>query len=163
MRLHPIKILLVISIAVLSLFASPLLTAKNIPASLNLDTSLPPATAIFIPFTSDSILSPMIIKDLQRTELTIISENLPLHSPNDVADTSYRSQGPDIAADYLITGATTVNNAKIIINYKVVDIHSGQIIANEQHLILDYDDYSLRYGAHRIADHLYEIITNSQK
>lgn len=162
MRLHPITILLVISIAVLSLFASPLLTAKNIPASLNLDTSLPPATAVFIPFTNDSILSPIIIKDLQRTELTIISENSPLRSPNDVVDSSYRSQGPDIA-DYLITGATTVNNAKIIINYKVVDIHSGQIVANEQHLILDNDDYSLRYGAHRIADSLYEIIDNSQK
>lgn len=115
----------------------------------------------FVPFANDSTLSAIIINDLSRTELNLISQDLPqqLHSSSELAGTLAVWQ--DTGISYLVVGSTRSNHGKVVIDYEVIDVISGRVLRGKQSLSADDNKYSMRYSAHVIADKIYELITDN--
>lgn len=113
----------------------------------------------FVPFAGDTIMSPIILNDLNNTELTVSSQNLPqqLSSSSELSGSLPVWQQTGIP--YLVIGRTQTQGKKIRIDYEVVDLTRGQIIKGKQSLTSDKDTQSMRYAAHVIADKVYELIT----
>lgn len=144
--------------------ASTLLVSPNLfaaPVVLELDYEIPVQQnqVAFVPFAGDSVLSPIILNDLSKTELKVTSRDLPQqpHSSGELAGSLPVWQSMGIP--YLVVGSTRSNRGKIITDYEVVDVKSGRVIQGKQSLTADNNKESMRYAGHVISDKVYELIT----
>lgn len=131
------------------------------PVELQLDYEIPVQQnqVAFVPFAGDSTLSPIILNDLNRTELKVTSQGLPQQprSSSELAGTLPVWQNMGIP--YLVVGSTRNNSGKIVTDYEVINVQTGQVIEGKQSLSASNDKESLRYAGHVIADKIYELIT----
>ncbi|WP_296243868.1 MULTISPECIES: translocation protein TolB [unclassified Psychrobacter] len=150
----------------LSLLASTssLLLAPSViaaPVVLELDYEIPVQQnqVAFVSFAGDSTLSPIILNDLSKTELTVTSQNLPQqpHSSSELSGTLPVWQSMGIP--YLVIGSTRSNRGKVVTDYEVIEVKTGRVIEGKQTLTADNNNESMRYAAHVIADKVYELIT----
>ncbi|WP_201618288.1 PD40 domain-containing protein [Psychrobacter urativorans] len=146
--------------------ASSLLVAQSslaAPVVLQLDYEIPVQQnqVAFVPFAGDSVLSPIILNDLSRTELTVTNKNLPQQprSSSELAGTLPVWQ--QLGIPYLVVGSTRTDRGKIVTNYEVINVQSGQVLGGKQSLSSDKDAQSMRYAGHVIADKVYELITGT--
>lgn len=133
------------------------------PVVLQLDYEIPVQKnqVAFVPFAGDSVLSPIVLNDLGRTELTVTSKDLPQqpHSSGELAGTLPVWQ--QLGIPYLVVGNTRSDRGKVITDYEVIDVKSGRVLAGKQSLTSDKDAQSMRYAGHVIADKVYELITGT--
>ena len=143
---------------------STLLISSNLlaaPVVLELDYDIPVQQnqVVFVPFAGDSVLSPIILNDLSKTELKVTNKDLPQqpHSSSELSGTLPVWQSMGIP--YLVVGSTRSNRGKVVTDYEVVDVKSGRVIEGKQTLTADNNKESMRYAGHVIADKVYELIT----
>ena len=112
------------------MLVSPILLAPlfSLAAPLEVVEKIPKNQVAFVPFANDSTFSPIILSDLNKTELKVTSAELPQlpHSSSDIINSLPLWQSLDIS--YLIVGSTHINGDKIIVDYEVIDISTGQAI-----------------------------------
>ena len=115
----------------------------------------------FVPFAGDSVLSPIILNDLSKTELKVTSKDLPQQprSSSELAGTLPVWQSMGIP--YLVVGSTRSNRGKIVTDYEVIDVKSGRVIEGKQSLTADNNKESMRYAGHVIANKIYALITGT--
>ena len=134
------------------------------PVVLELDYEIPvqQTQVAFVPFAGDSVLSPIILNDLSRTELTVTNKNLPQQprSSSELAGTLPVWQ--QLGIPYLVVGSTRTERSKIVTDYEVIDVKTGRVIEGKQSLSSDKDASSMRYAGHVIADKVYELITGTE-
>lgn len=114
-----------------------------------------------VPFAGDTVISPVVLNDLQKTELTVTSENLPQQLHNSSELTGSLPAWQSLAIPYLIIGSTQSNRGNVEISYEVVDVTNGRVIEGKQTLTTKSDSGSLRHAAHVISDKVYELITGT--
>lgn len=155
------KLLLTLLASSASLIMMP--TVQAAPVVLQLDYEIPVQKnqVAFVPFAGDSVLSPIILNDLGRTELSVTSKDLPQqpHSSGDLAGTLPVWQS--LGIPYLVLGSTRSDRGKVVTDYEVIDVKSGRVIEGKQSLSSDKDAQSMRYAGHVIADKVYELITGT--
>lgn len=160
MRTHK-KLLITLLASASSLLLAP--SALAAPVVLQLDYEIPVQQnqVAFVPFAGDSVLSPIIINDLSRTELTVTNKNLPQQprSSSELAGTLPVWQ--QLGIPYLVVGNTRSDRGKVVTDYEVIDVQSGQVLGGKQTLSSDKDTQSMRYAGHVIADKIYELITGT--
>ena len=142
-----------------ALLASPSLFAAPVVLELDYDIPVQKNQVAFVPFAGDSVLSPIILNNLSKTELTVTSQNLPQQprSSSELAGTLPVWQSMGIP--YLVVGSTRSNRGKIVTDYEVIDVKSGRVIEGKQSLTADNNTESMRYAGHVISDKVYELIT----
>ncbi|MCG3872271.1 translocation protein TolB [Psychrobacter sp. Ps7] len=157
LRMTPIALLLS------PLFLSPFYTANAEPMEIDVTVVAPRQQnqVAFVPFAGDSVLSPIILNDLSKTELKVTSKDLPQQprSSSELAGTLPVWQSMGIP--YLVVGSTRSNRGKIVTDYEVIDVKSGRVIEGKQSLTADNNKESMRYAGHVIADKVYELITGT--
>ena len=160
MHIHK-KLLITLLASASSIMIIPIATAA--PVVLQLDYEIPTQQnqVAFVPFAGDSVLSPIILQDLSRTELKVTDKNLPQQprSSSELAGTLPVWQQLEIP--YLVVGSTRTDRAKAFTDYEVINVKTGQVIGGKQSLASDKDAQSMRYAAHVIADKVYELITGN--
>lgn len=139
----------------------PIYSSTAAPIEIDVSTTAPRQQnqVAFVPFAGDSVLSPIVLNDLSKTELKVTSQNLPQqpHSSGELAGTLPVWQSMGIP--YLVVGTTRSNRGKIVTDYEVIDVKSGRVIEGKQSLTADNNRESLRYAGHVISDKVYELIT----
>lgn len=142
-----------------ALLISPSLLAAPVVLELDYEIPVQQNQVAFVPFAGDSVLSPIILNNLSKTELTVTSQNLPQQprSSSELAGTLPVWQSMGIP--YLVVGSTRSNRGKIVTDYEVIDIKSGRVIEGKQSLTADNNKESMRYAGHVISDKVYELIT----
>ncbi|MBU5615975.1 translocation protein TolB [Psychrobacter sp. TAE2020] len=160
MALHTHKKLLTVLLAsVTSLLIAP--TAFAAPVVLQLDYEIPVEQnqVAFVPFAGDSVMSAVVLNDLNRTELKATSTGLPQQprSISELAGTLPVWQNTGIP--YLVVGSTRTDRGKIITDYEVIDVKAGRLLEGKQTLSADNNKESMRYAGHVIADKIYQLIT----
>ncbi|MBP2281136.1 TolB protein [Psychrobacter sp. PL19] len=160
MRTHK-KLLITLLASASSLLTAPSLFAAPVVLELDYDIPVQQNQVAFVPFAGDSILSAIILSDLSRTELNVTSKNLPQQprTSSELAGTLPVWQNMGIP--YLVIGNTRTNRGKIVTDYEVINVKSGQVIEGKQSLSSDKDPQSMRYAGHVIADKVYELITGT--
>ncbi|WP_350558366.1 translocation protein TolB [Psychrobacter sp. CAL346-MNA-CIBAN-0220] len=160
MRTHK-KLLIILLASASSMLVAPSTFATPVILQLDYEIPVQKNQVAFVPFAGDSILSPIILNDLSRTELTVTNKDLPQQprSSSELAGTLPIWQQLDIP--YLVVGSTRTDRGKVVIDYEVIDVKSGRVIKGKQSLISDKDQQSLRYAGHVIADKVYELITGT--
>lgn len=160
MRTHK-KLLITLLASASSLFVAPSLYAAPVVLELDYEIPVQQNQVAFVPFAGDSVLSPIILNDLSRTELNVTSKNLPQQprSSSELAGTLPVWQS--LGIPYLVVGSTRTNRGKIETNYEVIDVKSGRVLQGKQSLSADNNQESLRYAAHVIADKVYELVTGT--
>ena len=160
MRTHK-KLLLSLLASTSSLLIAPSVYAAPVVLELDYEIPVQQNQVAFVPFAGDSVLSPIILNDLSRTELNVTSKNLPQQprSSSELAETLPVWQS--LGIPYLVVGSTRTNRSKIETTYEVIDVKSGRVLQGKQSLSADNNQESLRYAAHVIADKVYELITGT--
>ena len=160
MRTHK-KLLMTLLASASSLLVAPSVFAEPVVLQLDYEIPVQQNQVAFVPFAGDSVLSPIILNDLSRTELTVTSRDLPQQprSSSELAGTLPVWQS--LGIPYLVVGSTRTNRGKIVIDYEVIEIKSGQVLEGKQSLTADNNQQSLRYAGHVIADKVYELITGT--
>ena len=135
--------------------------SNSAPLVIDVDYDIPvqQSQVAFVPFAGDSVLSPIILNDLNRTELKVTSQGLP-QQPRSSSELSgtlpvWQSMG----IPYLVVGSTSTNRGKIVTEYEVIDVKTGRVLEGKQTLSADNNKESMRYAGHVIADKVYELIT----
>ena len=135
--------------------------SNSAPLVIDVDYDIPvqQSQVAFVPFAGDSVLSPIILNDLNRTELKVTSQDLP-QQPRSSSELSgtlpvWQSMG----IPYLVVGSTSTNRGKIVTEYEVIDVKTGRVLEGKQTLSADNNKESMRYAGHVIADKVYELIT----
>ena len=133
------------------------------PVVLQLDYDIPVQQnqVAFIPFAGDNILSPIILKDLNRTELKVTSQGLPQQPRSSAELAGTLPVWQSIGIPYLVVGSTSSNRGKVVTDYEVIEVKSGNILGGKQTLSADNNAQSMRYAGHVIADKIYELITGT--
>jgi len=160
MRTHK-KLLITLLASASGLLVAPSLFAAPVVLELDYEIPVQQNQVAFVPFAGDSVLSPIILNDLSRTELNVTSKNLPQQprSSSELAGTLPVWQSMGIP--YLVVGSTRTNRGKIVTDYEVIDVKSGLVIEGKQSLSADNNKESMRYAGHVIADKVYELITGT--
>lgn len=155
------KLLLTLIASASSFFMVPNAVAAPVVLQLDYDIPVQQNQVAFVPFAGDTVLSPIVLNDLSRTELTVTSKGLPQQprSSSELSGTLPVWQSTGIP--YLVVGSTSTNRGKIVTDYEVIDVKSGAIVGGKQTLSADNDAQSMRYAAHVIADKVYELITGT--
>ncbi|MGE6360008.1 translocation protein TolB [Psychrobacter glacincola] len=156
------KQLTTLCISASCLLASTSLSAKEIVVLQDsFEIPVQQNQVAFVPFAGDSVLSPIILNDLSKTELKVTSKDLPQQprSSSELAGTLPVWQSMGIP--YLVVGSTRSNRGKIVTDYEVIDVKSGRVIEGKQSLRADNNKESMRYAGHVIADKVYELITGT--
>nr|WP_317198940.1 translocation protein TolB [uncultured Psychrobacter sp.] len=158
MRTHK-KLLLTLLTGASSLLMAPSLLAAPVVLELDYEIPVQQNQVAFVPFAGDSVLSSVILNDLNRTELSVTSQGLPQQprSINELSGTLPVWQS--LGIPYLVVGSTRSNRGKIVTDYEVIDVKAGRVIEGKQTLSADNNSQSLRYAGHVIADKVYELIT----
>lgn len=143
------------------LLSVPTYAAESMVLDMTLTAPRQQNQVAFVPFAGDSVLSPIILSDLSKTELKVTSQDLP-QRPHSSADLSgslpvWQSMG----IPYLVIGSTRSNRGKVVTDYEVIDVKSGRVLAGKQRLTSDNTTQGMRYAAHVIADKVYELITGT--
>ena len=144
-----------------TLLASPSLLAAPVVLELDYDIPVQQNQVAFVPFAGDSVLSPIILNDLSKTELKVTSKDLPQQPRSSSQLSGTLPVWQSIGIPYLVVGSTRTNRGKIITDYEVVDVKSGRVLAGKQSLTANNNNESMRYAAHVIADKVYELITGT--
>lgn len=144
-----------------TLLASPSLLAAPVVLELDYDIPVQQNQVAFVPFAGDSVLSPIILNDLSKTELKVTSKDLPQQPRSSSELSGTLPVWQSIGIPYLVVGSTRTNRGKIITDYEVIDVKSGRVLAGKQSLTADNNNESMRYAAHVIADKVYELITGT--
>ncbi|MGO3007817.1 MAG: translocation protein TolB [Psychrobacter celer] len=151
------------SLLVTPLLFAPLYSATAAPMEIDVTVIAPRQQnqVAFVPFAGDSVLSPIILNDLSKTELKVTSKDLPQqpHSSSELAGSLPVWQSMGIP--YLVVGSTRSNRGKVITEYEVIDVKSGRVLQGKQSLSADNNKDSMRYAGHVIADKVYELITGT--
>lgn len=144
-----------------SLLVIPNYTANAAPMEIDVTVVAPRQQnqVAFVPFAGDTTMSSIILNDLGRTELKVTSTGLPQQprSSGELAGTLPVWQNTGIP--YLVVGSTRSDRGKVITDYEVINVNTGQVIQGKQSLSANNDKESMRYAAHVIADKVYELIT----
>ena len=158
MRTHK-KLLLTLLTGASSLLMAPSLLAAPVVLELDYEIPVQQNQVAFVPFAGDSVLSSVILNDLNRTELSVTSQGLPQQprSINELSGTLPVWQS--LGIPYLVVGSTRTDRGKIVTDYEVIDVKAGRVIEGKQTLSADNNSQSLRYAGHVIADKVYELIT----
>ncbi len=116
----------------------------------------------FVPFVGDSLISSVIMNDLNSTKLKVTKKGLPqqAHSSSEAMQVFERWQ--QLGIPYLVVGSTQSQGSKILIEYEVINVTSGRVVDGKQRLTSDSDPQSLRYAGHVIADKIYKLITGGE-
>lgn len=143
----------------LALLTAPDVLAAPVVLELDYDIPVQQYQIAFVPFAGDSVISPVIVNNLSKTELKPTSQNLPQqpHSSAELAGTLPVWQ--QTAIPYLVVGSTKSNKGKVIIDYEVIDVKSGRTLGGKQTLSADNDRTSLRYAGHVITNKIQQLIT----
>ena len=163
MKLAISSILTVVSSTFLltPLLMTPIYTAAAAPMEIDVTVVAPRQQnqVAFVPFAGDSVISATVLKNLSLTELKVTSRDLPQlpHSSSELAGTLPVWQNTGIP--YLVVGSTRTNRGKIVTDYEVINVNTGQVIEGKQTLSADNNKESLRYAGHVITDKVYELIT----
>ena len=144
-----------------TLLASPSLLAAPVVLELDYDIPVQQNQVAFVPFAGDSVLSPIILNDLSKTELKVTSKDLPQQPRSSSQLSGTLPVWQSIGIPYLVVGSTRTNRGKIITDYEVIDVKSGRVLAGKQSLTANNNNESMRYAAHVIADKVYELITGT--
>lgn len=115
----------------------------------------------FVPFAGDSVLSPIILNDLSKTELKVTSKDLPQQPRSSSELTGTLPVWQSMGIPYLVVGSTRSNRGKVVTDYEVIDVKSGRVIEGKKSLTADNNKESMRYAGHVIADKVYELITGT--
>lgn len=160
MRIHK-KLLITLLASASGLLVAPSVFAAPVVLQLDYEIPVQQNQVAFVPFAGDSVLSPIILNDLSRTELNVTSKDLPQQprSSSELAGTLPVWQS--LGIPYLVVGSTSTNRGKIVIDYEVIEVKSGQVLEGKQSLTADNNQQSLRYAGHVIADKVYELITGT--
>ena len=160
MRIHK-KLLITLLASASGLLVAPSVFAAPVVLQLDYEIPVQQNQVAFVPFAGDSVLSPIILNDLSRTELNVTSKDLPQQprSSSELAGTLPVWQS--LGIPYLVVGSTRTNRGKIVIDYEVIEVKSGQVLEGKQSLTADNNQQSLRYAGHVIADKVYELITGT--
>lgn len=136
-------------------------TALAAPVVLQLDYDIPVQQnqVAFVPFAGDSVLSPIILNDLNRTELKVTTTGLPQQPRNSGELSGTLPVWQSTGIPYLVMGNTRTDRGKIVTDYEVVEVNTGRVLEGKQTLSADNNKESIRYAGHVIADKVYELIT----
>ena len=141
----------------------PLYAANAAPMQIDVSTVAPRQQnqVAFVNFAGDSVLSPIIFKNLSQTELSVTNKDLPQQprSSSELAGTL--SVWQQLGIPYLVVGSTRSDRGKVITEYEVIDIKAGRTIGGKQTLSSDNDTQNMRYAAHVIANKVYALITGT--
>ncbi|MEJ6069168.1 translocation protein TolB, partial [Psychrobacter sp. 16-Bac2893] len=156
MRTHK-KLLISLLASASSLLIAPSVLAAPIVLELDYDIPVQQNQVAFVAFAGDSVLSPIILNNLSKTELKVTNQNLPQqpHSSSELAGTLpvWQSMG----VPYLVVGSTRSSRGKVVTDYEVIEVKTGRVIEGKQTLTADKDN--MRYAAHVISNKVYELIT----
>lgn len=151
-------------LASLTIALSALMMGQNAnaaPVVLQLDYDIPvqQSQVAFVSFAGDSVISPIVFNDLNKTELKVTNKNLPQQpkSSSELAGTLPAWQ--QLGIPYLVMGSMRTDRGKVVTDYEVLNVQTGQVLGGKQSLSADKDASSMRYAAHVIADKVYELIT----
>lgn len=160
MRTHK-KLLFTLLASATSIMMAQAVQAAPVVLQLDYEIPVQKNQVAFVPFAGDSVLSPVVLNDLSRTEITVTSKDLPQqpHSSGELAGTLPVWQ--QLGIPYLVVGSTRSDRGKVITDYEVIDVKSGRVLAGKQSLTSDKDAQSMRYAGHVIADKVYELITGT--
>lgn len=160
MRTHT-KLLFTLLASATSLMMAQAVQAAPVVLQLDYEIPVQKNQVAFVPFAGDSVLSPVVLNDLSRTELAVTSKDLPQqpHSSGELAGTLPVWQ--QLGIPYLVVGSTRSDRGKVITDYEVIDVKSGRVLEGKQSLTSDKDAQSMRYAGHVIADKVYELITGT--
>ena len=158
MRIHKRQLITILATVA---FSSIALNAFAAPVVLQLDYEIPiqQSQVAFVPFAGDSVLSPIILNDLNRTELKVTSQGLPQQPRSSSELSGTLPVWQSIGIPYLVVGSTSTNRGKIVTDYEVIDVKTGRVLEGKQTLSADNNKESMRYAGHVIADKVYELIT----
>ncbi|WP_223193130.1 MULTISPECIES: translocation protein TolB [Psychrobacter] len=148
-----------LALATSSLMLSQSAAAAPVELQLDYDIPIQKNQVAFVSFAGDSVISPIVFNDLNKTELTATNKNLPQQpkSSSELAGTLPAWQ--QLGIPYLVMGNTRTDRGKVVTDYEVVNVQTGQVLGGKQTLSADKDASSMRYAAHVIADKVYELIT----
>ncbi|WP_201535176.1 PD40 domain-containing protein [Psychrobacter immobilis] len=158
MRTHK-KLLASLLTSASTLLISPSLFAAPVVLELDYEIPVQQSQIAFVPFAGDSILSPIILSDLSKTELKATSQNLPQQPHNSSELAGSLPVWQSMGIPYLVVGSTRSNRGKIVTDYEVIDVKSGRVIEGKQSLTADNNKESMRYAGHVISDKVYELVT----
>ena len=158
MRTHK-KLLASLLTSASTLLISPSLFAAPVVLELDYEIPVQQNQIAFVPFAGDSILSPIILSDLSKTELKATSQNLPQQPHNSSELAGSLPVWQSMGIPYLVVGSTRSNRGKIVTDYEVIDVKSGRVIEGKQSLTADNNKESMRYAGHVISDKVYELVT----
>lgn len=135
--------------------------SNSAPLVIDVDYDIPvqQSQVAFVPFAGDSVLSPIILNDLNRTELKVTSQGLPQQPRSSSELSGTLPVWQSIGIPYLVVGSTSTNRGKIVTDYEVIDVKTGRVLEGKQTLSADNNKESMRYAGHVIADKVYELIT----
>ena len=154
------KRLMVCFASTFCLFGSHSLYAKDmVILQENYEIPIQQSQVAFVPFAGDSVLSPIILNDLNRTELKVTSQGLPQQPRSSSELSGTLPVWQSIGIPYLVVGSTSTNRGKIVTDYEVIDVKTGRVLEGKQTLSADNNKESMRYAGHVIADKVYELIT----
>ena len=154
------KRLMVCFASTFCLFGSHSLYAKDmVILQENYEIPIQQSQVAFVPFAGDSVLSPIILNDLNRTELKVTSQGLPQQPRSSSELSGTLPVWQSIGIPYLVVGSTSTNRGKIVTEYEVIDVKTGRVLEGKQTLSADNNKESMRYAGHVIADKVYELIT----
>ena len=155
------KLLVAVMTSASSLFLMSSAIAAPVVLQLDYDIPVQQNQVAFIPFAGDNILSPIILKDLNRTELKVTSQGLPQQPRSSAELAGTLPVWQSIGIPYLVVGSTSSNRGKVVTDYEVIEVKSGNILGGKQTLSADNNAQSMRYAGHVIADKIYELITGT--
>ncbi|MBO1530114.1 PD40 domain-containing protein [Psychrobacter sp. F1192] len=160
MRTHK-KLLITLLASAASLLIAPSVSANPVVLQLDYEIPVQQNQVALVPFAGDRLLSSVILNDLSRTELNVTNNDLPQqpHSSSELAGSLPVWQS--LGIPYLVVGSTRSNRGKVITDYEVIEVKSGNVLEGKQSLTSDNDPQSLRYAGHVIADKIYELVTGT--
>ncbi|WP_367111747.1 translocation protein TolB [uncultured Psychrobacter sp.] len=155
------KLLTTLLVSAASLLVAPNLSAAPVVLELDYEIPVQQNQVAFVPFAGDSVLSPIILNDLNNTELNVTSKDLPQQPRSSSELTGTLPVWQQLGIPYLVVGTTRSDRGKVITDYEVIEVKSGRVIGGKQSLSADTDQSSMRYAGHVIADKVYELITGT--
>lgn len=118
-----------------------------------------PYQVAVVPFGGDSVISPIVSKNLSFTELKSTTQNLPAR-PTSSAQYSAERMAWEVAGfPYVVVGSLTPSGSKATITYEVIETKTGRVINGRQSQLADNTPNGLRHAGHVISDKVYELIT----
>ena len=155
------KLLITLLSTTSSLFIAA--SALAAPVVLQLDYEIPvqQSQVAFVSFAGDNVLSPIILNDLTKTELTVTNNNLPQQPHNSSELAGSLPVWQNMGIPYLVVGSSRTEGSKVLTDYEVIEVKTGLLLGGKQSSTSDKDTQSRRKAAHAISDKIYQLITGT--